>query len=90
MEGNHCFVFFFPADSCMVRVSPGFPLPSFIVLHLPSPQLDGESSYLQAALIPRLFRAGLSKGACSMYNQGATMHKIAHTHTKWESFLSAC
>lgn len=89
MEGNHCFVFF-SADSCMVRVSPGFPFPSSIVLPLPGPQLDGESPYLQAALIPRLFRAGLSKGACSMYNQGATMHKIAHTHTKWESFLSAC
>lgn len=34
----------------------------------------------QLSLINRLFRARLSKRACSMYNQGATMHKIAHTH----------
>jgi len=34
----------------------------------------------QLSLINRLFRTRLSKRACSMYNQGATMHKIAHTH----------
>lgn len=74
----------------MVRVSSGFPLlipPNFIVLPLaqpqqaPSPpQQAGESPCLQAALIPRLVRAQLSKRVCSMHNQGATMHKIAHTH----------
>lgn len=34
----------------------------------------------QLSLINRLFRARLSKRSCSMYNQGATMHKIAHAH----------
>lgn len=84
-------IFCFPPDSYMARTPMGFPFLIFPPVHSPASLAARElllhASWMEKApvckqlsLINRLFRTGLSKRACSMYNQGATMHKIAHTH----------